>query len=387
LRRRLHFPTATPRIFAFSTEHLESLGFDRTSVPYPIDPLCNQKYSSIIMASFFDVSFDPGQFVALIPTLMSVVGSVNIARLVKRSPSIKEGSYTKRILMGMSICEVVSCIAFSAQSLFIPRESSHFLWAIGNGSALGLMMQFSISSYIFSCFLSFIYLSKIRLDYNTINRDFVTRRIEPWMGTLGLCYPLMTAFIGAAMQFYSNMEFLPSSEDSATSEATLSHLREISSRIGHFLFPGYPITNLLAAVAFNSFVIFAFVWSPLGQKRSKDWAPASQTNGVATAAVLLTYVWTAILRVFESNDISHFSKGALYPLILLQAVLLPALGLYNASAWFEPRMKRVQSLYPFESTSWCLVRTLIGDKMKPNKIGSGHSSDSFSLASRRRCRF
>lgn len=289
--------------------------------------------------------------------------------------------------MGMSICEVVSCIAFSAQSLFIPRESSHFLWAIGNGSALGLMMQFSISSYIFSCFLSFIYLSKIRLDYNSTNRDFVTRRIEPWMGTLGLCYPLVTAFIGAAMQFYSNMEFLPSSEDSATSEETLSHLREISSRIGYLLFPGYPITNLLAAVAFNSFVIFAFVWSPLGQKPSKQWTSTSQTNGVATAAVLLTYVWTAILRVFESNDISHFSKGALYPLILLQAVLLPALGLYNASAWFQPRMKRVQSLYPFENNSWCLLRTLIGDKMKPNKIESEHSSDSFSLVSRRRCRF
>jgi hypothetical protein len=341
------------------------------------------------MASFFDISFDPGKFVALIPTLMSVVGSVNVARLVKRSPSIKEGSSTKRILMGMSLCEVVSCIAFSAQSLFIPRETSHFLWAIGNGSALGLMMQFSISSYIFSCFLSFIYLSKIRVDFTTTNRDFVAKQIEPWTGALGFCYPLMTALIGAAMQLYSTMEFLPNGEDAAGSEATLSRQRELSARIGQFLFPGYPITNLLAAVAFNSLVIFAFVRSPVGQQHSKEWTASSRTNGVATAAVLLTYVWTAILRVFESNDISHSSKGALYPLILLQAVLLPALGLYNVGTWLQPRMKRIQTLYPHESMMWCVSRALMGDKISPTAITTGNKrvDTDFYFASRRSCRF
>lgn len=330
------------------------------------------------MASFFDFSFDPGKVIALIPTLMSVVGSVNIARLVKRSPSF-QGS-AKRILMGMSLCEVVSCIAFSAQSLFIPRETSHILWAIGNGSALGLMMQFSISSYIFSCFLSFVYLSKIR--FGGANRDFVAKRIEPWTGALGFGYPLMTALIGAGMRFYSGLEFMPHSRD----EATLTRQRELSNRIGMFLFPGYPVTNLLAAILVNSLVIFAFVRSGAG----KDLA--SRTNGVATASVLLTYVWTAILRVFESNDISHYSKGGLYPLVLLQAVFLPALCLYNGGIWMQPRMQRVQNLYPFESTLWCVGRALFGEKVKPTTgvqgdkqpLAAGHD---FDFTGRRHCRF
>ena len=260
------------------------------------------------MATLSDFSFDPGMMIAMIPTLMSVVKSVNIARLVKQCPSFKGSA--KRILMGMSLCEVVSSIAFSAQSLFIPRETSHFLWAIGNGSALGLMMQFSISSYIFSCFLSFIYLSKIRFGGGD-NRDFCAKRIEPWTGALGFCYPLITALIGAGMRVYSGMEFLPA--DESCSEATSLRQRELSARVGQFLFPGYPVTNFLLAVAVNGLVIFAFVRGGGGTTTAKNSnnndSLRSRTNGVATASVLLTYVWTAILRVLESNDISHISKG------------------------------------------------------------------------------
>jgi hypothetical protein len=336
------------------------------------------------MSSLFDVSFDPGKFVALIPTLMSVVGSVNIVRLVKRSPSIKEGSFTKRILMNMSLCEVVSCIAFSIQSLFIPRETSHILWAIGNGSLLGLMMQFSISSYIFSCFLSFIYLSKVRVDTNNpINRDFVTKWIEPWTGTLGFGYPIITALIGAAMQYYSNMELVPTNHD----EATVSRQRELSKRIGRFLFPGYPITNLIAAIVVNSFVIFAFVRPNKNKTKDMSSSSISQTNGVATAAVLLTYLWTAILRVFESNDIlHHFNTTGLYPLLLLQLVLLPALGLYTVITWFSSRTRRIQSLYPFESYLWCIRRVVLGPKKVP-PTSINNTTNQFDFALQRRCRF
>jgi hypothetical protein len=335
------------------------------------------------MSSFFDISFDPGKFVALIPTLMSVVGSVNIVRLVKRSPSIKEGSFTKRILMNMSLCEVVSCIAFSTQSLFIPRETSHILWAIGNGSLLGLMMQFSISSYIFSCFVSFIYLSKVRVDTNNpVNRDFVTKWIEPWTGTLGFGYPIITAMIGAAMQYYSNMELVPTNHD----EATMSRQRELSKRIGRFLFPGYPITNLVAAIAVNSFVIFAFV-RPNKNKTKDTTSSISQTNGVATAAVLLTYLWTAILRVFESNDIlHHFNTTGLYPLLLLQLVLLPALGLYTVVTWLSSRTSRIRSLYPFESYMWCIRRGVFGPtKVTPSCLN--YHKNEFDFALQRSCRF
>jgi hypothetical protein len=354
-------------------------------------------YCSNKMESLFDVSFDPGKVVALIPTLMSIVGSVNIARLVKRSPSFHHGA--KRILMGMSLCEVISAIAFSMHSLFIPRATSHFLWAIGNGSALGLLMQFSISSYVFSCFVSFIYLSKISFGGGA-NRDFCRTRIEPWTGALGgFGYPLLTAVLGLAMRYYSQQDFLPSDTD----ESSVSRRQqELSARVGQFLFPGYPITNLLAAIAVNSFVIFAFVRGTTsssnsgggGAKSDRDALLRSRTNGVATASVLLTYGWTAILKVFESNDISHFSKNQLGPLLWLQLVLLPALALANGITWLQPRMARIQALYPCESTPWCIARALLGKSVKPSNLMSTRTSDSlssvshsFDFASRRRCRF
>jgi hypothetical protein len=374
------------------------------------------------MSTFFDVSFDPGKFVALIPTLMSVVGSMNIVRLIQRSPSFKEGSFTKHILMSMSLCEMISCVAFSMQSLFIPRETSHILWAIGNGSVLGLMMQFSISSYIFSCFVSFIYLSKIRFEdasnngsrTNPINRDFVMKRIEPWTGTLGFGYPIITALIGTAMLYYNRIidTILPSIS-TTTDEAILSRQREFSNRISRFLFPGYPITNLIAAIAVNSLVIYCFVRpkkqhastpSPKTQQQQQSITASptspsiSQTNGVATAAVLLTYLWTAILRVFESNDIlHHFSTRGLYPLIVLQLFLLPALGLYNVMTWLQSRkITRIQALYPFESKLWCIRRALFGrKKVFPSKVSFSPSNsiskiiddNEYTLSPRRSCRF
>lgn len=370
------------------------------------------------MSTFFDISFDPGKFVALIPTLMSVVGSMNIVRLIQRSPSFKEGSFTKHILMSMSLCEMISCVAFSMQSLFIPRETSHILWAIGNGSVLGLMMQFSISSYIFSCFVSFIYLSKIRFEdasnngirTNPINRDFVMKRIEPWTGALGFGYPIITALIGTAMLYYNRIidTILPSIS-TTTDEAILSRQREFSNRISRFLFPGYPITNLIAAIAVNSLVIYYFVRpkkptavtqsQKTQQVTSSPVAPSiSQTNGVATAAVLLTYLWTAILRVFESNDIlHHFSTKGLYPLIVLQLFLLPALGLYNVITWLQSRkITRIQVLYPFESKLWCIRRALFGrKKVFPSKISVSPSNsisttindNEYNLSPRRSCRF
>lgn len=359
------------------------------------------------MSSFFDVSFDPGKFVALIPTLMSVVGSMNIVRLIQRSPSFKEGSFTKHILMSMSLCEMISCVAFSMQSLFIPRETSHILWAIGNGSLLGLLMQFSISSYIFSCFVSFIYLSKIRFDDKTNSgSSFVMKRIEPWTGALGFGYPIITALIGTAMLYYNRIidTILPSIS-TTTDEAILSRQRELSNRISRFLFPGYPITNLIAAIAVNSLVIYYFV-RPKQQSAkanpqltflsSPTSSSISQTNGVATAAVLLTYLWTAILRVFESNDIlHHFSTKGLYPLIVLQLILLPALGLYNVTTWLQSRkITRIQALYPFESKLWCIRRALLGSKkVFPSKISAIPSSSAatvlneYNFSSRRSCRF
>lgn len=330
-------------------------------------------------------SFDPSKLAALIPTLMGVAGSVNILRLVKRT---NFGNSCKRVLFGMSICEVVSSIAFSLQSLFIPRNTSHFLWAIGNGSALGLMMSFSIYSFLYNCILSFVYLAKVQAGSNKdfTDKDFVQKRIEPWTGAMGFSYPILTAMIGAGMRVYSEMDF-------AASDATLQ--KELSAKIGHFLFPGYPLTFLLAAIVLNSLVIFAFVRA--GKKFSRNnesptLASQTQVNAVATASVLLTYAWTAILRVFESNDIRSNNEAGLFPLLLLQAFFLPALALFNVVTWLQPRFRRVREIYPFESNVWCVERAVFGEKITPTKgwqpeIGADNQEQDFNFSARRRVRF
>jgi hypothetical protein len=112
----------------------------------------------------------------------------------------------------------------------------------------------------------------------------------------------------------------------------------------------------------------------------------------------LTYLWTAILRVFESNDIlHHFSTKGLYPLIVLQLVLLPALGLYNVITWLQSRkLRRIQTLYPMENKLWCFRRAVLGShKVFPTKTavqmtyttGTVSMNNDYSFSPRRNCRF
>jgi hypothetical protein len=295
------------------------------------------------MNYFSDFSVDQGKLLSLmpvIPTLLSVVGSVNIARLVKNSKSFGASS-ARNILFGISVCEVVSSVAFSLQSLFINRQGSHFLAAMTNGSVLGAIMHFSISSFLYNCLVSFVYLGKSaqreKAEINhKANRDFVVKLVEPSTPALGLVYLLMTASIGAGMRIYSGLEL--------TSEDTVSQMT---------LYPGHTLGFLVAAVMVNSLVIWSFCR-----------AVGSTTNGVATAAVLLTYIWTAILRVFESNDIrSSNGSASLLPLILLQALILPALGMFNLAGWISPRYIRCRKLYPFESRAWAFLHVVFGEQL------------------------
>jgi hypothetical protein len=75
--------------------------------------------------------------------------------------------------------------------------------------------------------------------------------------------------------------------------------------------------------------------------------------------------------------------------------LLPALALANGVTWLQPRLQRIQTLYPYQSTLWCVGRALLGKTLvKQRSMFRGVSSTlvaeaspSFDFAARRRCRF
>jgi hypothetical protein len=125
------------------------------------------------------------------------------------------------------------------------------------------------------------------------------------------------------MRLYSTLEFggvsrsdsgRPVDDEEARARARM--MEEWLDMIRHCLFPGYPITILVAAVLFNAILMHVCTSRSSSSSTGKD--SASHINGVATVAVLLTYIWTAILRVFESNDLRNNSQAGFFPLMLLQ---------------------------------------------------------------------
>lgn len=284
---------------------------------------------------------DSVKCLAVVPTLLSVVGSFNTARLVRSShfrPS------PKQILLGISILEVISTLCFSVQSLVIPRHFSHFHLVFISKSWHSCWMQFSIASYIVCNCVSLVYLCKSSKK-STEEYTFVYS-VEPWLGTLGILYPILTALVGISMKIYSSLDFTTPNEHET----------------------GYvPVLVLLGATTLNSLILYV------------HHRNTGKPQAVATSAVLMTYLWTGVLRILESNDLR--SQSNFYPLMLLQAVLLPLMGLLNAVFWFLPRYQRVTMLYPkAPSKQWRLRRAIW-------HIPVFDELPSYDYGVRRRCRF
>jgi hypothetical protein len=138
--------------------------------------------------------------------ILSILGSATILYMSLKTRKERKWTTYTRLLIGMSVADIISSVALGAAAFLRPRESQQ-VWTFGNEStcsAIGFLTQFSYSGLFYNAMLSFYFVLSVRFH---LKNEYITRTFEPFMHFLSLMYPLVTAIAGGAMGMYATTSF------------------------------------------------------------------------------------------------------------------------------------------------------------------------------------
>lgn len=136
--------------------------------------------------------------------ILSILGSVCIISM-SLSTKKKWTVYT-RLLIGMSMCDIVSSMTLAVAAFLRPRDYTdhhHRIWTFGSEatcSAIGTLTQFSYSGLFYNSMLSLYFLLSTRFK---LKNETIAKWFEPIMHFLSLGFPFVTAIVGAFLGVYS----------------------------------------------------------------------------------------------------------------------------------------------------------------------------------------
>ena len=323
----------------------------------------------------------------IIPSVLSVIGSSIIVSMVMSSKRITP---YKRLLLGMSTCDIIMSSSVPFWSILLPRETSQRVWVIGNDAtctAIGFFAQFAFSAMLYNGMLTYYFLVTVRFGWK---EEKTSKTIEPVMHAVSVGYPLLTASIGAYLGVYHEGELGPNcwvtdyprncgDDPHETGEACLGPLIA-------YIFGGIVMFFVLLSITVNNVVIFRYVrWTTTRfRRRSSYTLPTNdaQTQRIRAVAVqgflyvgtfIFSYMWTMILKMIEGSSFDASKDSSLYPLLILQACFMPLQGFLNLIVYARPNYLRCRRDFPNETKPWCFRRAMYGDRVIPrsNNGGSG----------------
>mmetsp|Transcript_18124 Transcript_18124/g.44839 ORF Transcript_18124/g.44839 Transcript_18124/m.44839 type:complete len:664 (-) Transcript_18124:53-2044(-) len=228
------------------------------------------------------------RLLALLPipaSILSILGSSVIIYIALDSRSRKKWSPYTRLLIGLSVSDIVSSINVALASFLRPKDSPRATsYAFGNAttcSISGFMTTVAFSAALYSCMLSYYFLFTARFR---VKNSFIARRIEPIMHLVSLGYPIVTATIGAYYDAYA---------DTATYLGCWVNCppgvdeEDCMSKTLGWIFYGWPFLFVSASLIVNNLMIWCLVHGqsvPLRKKNDiTDGVIISSSNRVLSS--------------------------------------------------------------------------------------------------------
>jgi len=218
------------------------------------------------------------RFLAVLPlpsACLSLLGSGIIIYIASQSRKRRQWTPYTRLLVAMSVCDILYSISISTSSFMRPRDSSVFVWALGNDAscnASGFLNQLSMSAIFYNAMLSFYFLLTARFG---MTRDRFSKRVEPLMHAISIGHPLLTASFGSAKNFYAErrgimgcwLEFDKAcvSEDPEIRATTTN----CTFRYTGSIFYALPVGCTLISLVVNNLIISRFVTNKVKPPRKK----------------------------------------------------------------------------------------------------------------------
>eukprot|EP00980_Cylindrotheca_fusiformis_P017214 scaffold5297_cov104-Cylindrotheca_fusiformis.AAC.7 len=130
----------------------------------------------------------------------SIMGSSMIISMAFRMRKRRRWTPYTRLLIAMSMCDIVASITISIATFLRPQDTSSRVWAFGNDatcSAVGFMNQISFSAVLYNGMLSIYFLLTARFGFKN---EYIASAVEPLMHVISIGYPLLTATAGSTME-------------------------------------------------------------------------------------------------------------------------------------------------------------------------------------------
>lgn len=145
-------------------------------------------------------------FLPIPSAILSIIGSSVIIYMAYLSKKSRSWTPYNRLLVAMSIYDIISSIALASAAFMNDKETSNKAWAMGNDSTcstIGFLNQISYSGTLYNAALSYYFLFTARFG---MKNDLVARRIEPTMHVISVGFPMITGFVGLYLGVYSESE-------------------------------------------------------------------------------------------------------------------------------------------------------------------------------------
>ncbi|CAJ1952218.1 unnamed protein product [Cylindrotheca closterium] len=200
--------------------------------------------------------------------------------MVLRSKDQRQWSPYKRLLLMMSICDIMFSMTIGAAAFLRPEESSKRLWAFGTEatcSAVGFFHQLSTSAIWYNGSLSTYFLLTTRFGMK--NAD-VSRCFEPVMHAVSIGFPLLTAIFGSVIGLWGEMPvngfrcYMVDLPKNCGSQPGHSREECISDRL-FIMFYYVPVILTFVALVGNNTIISHFVWKQTNPKAVRQRATSS----------------------------------------------------------------------------------------------------------------
>jgi hypothetical protein len=354
---------------------------------------------------------------------LSLVGSYTIVyKIVLNLNRNKTTTPYELIMLGLSGCDILASVTYAMGPFLLPRETSQRITALGDDSTcskLGFLTQFAcVWAVWYNALLSYYYLLTVRYQVKPLE---FRRKYELWMHLSGVIFFSITAIVGLMGDWYSEERLTMACWIDEVPNGCRAAGNICYGSLAAYIFGGVPMAITLFSLIINNIVIYLFVRNTLlsspttaisssaaaaaatvtatatatatssrscefttddiedndgeSKQESADWALSRSvqerlTKEVAiqgflyVAAYLLTIIPGFVLSVLESIGFGEEDQGRLYPLLLLNAMMLPLQGFFNVFIYVKPSYSRFRATYP-EEPMWFVLYQALFDPNTP----------------------
>jgi hypothetical protein len=339
---------------------------------------------NITMENFTDTQMKTLAIMPKFSAAMGIAGDLIVITEIlvfDRPNKIKQTIH--RLLLAMSICDLISSFGFFLSTWPIPKEEEGLFYNVGNQATCvwqGFIIQFSISVPLLNMCLAIYYLLVINFSWK---EEKIRKKIEPFFYVFSFSIAIATCSAAVALDLFNNANLwcwiaaTPSgcnqSYDSRDNEEPACLRGDNAELYRWFFFYALIWFALLfvGVIMYKVYLTFrklettnaryATALSSDGGKRAASRARQVGTQGICyVGAMYITFFFPTINRSLE-----QFAGITSFPVEFLHSMTIPSQGFWNFLVYIRPRFIKYRSDHP-GVTVWGTLKAILYDQYKAN---------------------